>query len=868
MVEYIKYKYIEKKDTDQLTYESYINKNFSNANNSGIIKYQPVTQNNETTDTTSSDRTFPTFRVANSKINLDGIIRYNYFESRFEICKSNVFYSLSENDDGTNGNSYFKRLNFSSNYHKDKNIINKGNNKKQLGNIFKDIKVVPVNNVSNKFIDYNSDLIYSNPSFIYNFSNLFDIYDHNITFKPNDTSSYKVYVRKNYNFNKSDLWNSGTSIKLDLINNSFYEYTFEDYFPFYGNKFKKMYINKLGYISFLHSKQLINQGGIELFDMINYSKDSISSQYGSNFTNHKLNFEGRLNINSSENTTNGNGATIDFTLDSSNFINPNTIKINNIGSGYRVGDILTIEGTKATLVVKKIKEDIQYINYKDCLKDYRISFFNSDLQINSTNSDVYISKGHYNEIIITFSNIYHKDVLRVLNFQIRLWDNSSKTLENTFKNSSLYFSDDYFPLGSIEISYYISTITKFIVIDRKMTNMITKFDNVFIGLSNYIDYNLETFKPLNFGNLIDKTLNFKNSKGVPNLKARLIFKSDININDSHNRYTKNSANTIFLADIRDYNVIESENHFEWVTSYTESNGPNKYYIKIVKLTNINLVTLSGKIKKILLAISSENDENSSYSSLSVNHTNTHLLDEENKNKSFTDMNGDILTVENESILIDIEEIKSLGGGSTQNKDFITVYNNNHLNSKFFDSEIYKIELRIIRSGIVEGFNFIFKLDLITDSNLSQNLFLVGNDSEVNHEELYMKVIFRLGADKVPSNTSFDYAEILDISTLPSNNGPYNLVKNYSNYYKVLLGNAIYTIELLHNYDTNKISVGLVLELYTSDKIIIDYAKTDDNGGFPGLVLDNMFSNGGSSAIFYLKVYGNMYHYFNINIKLF
>ena len=90
MAEYIKYKYIEKKDTDQLTYESYINKNFSNANNSGIIKYQPVTQNNETTDTTSEDRTFPTFRVANSKITLNGVIRYNYSESRFEICKSNV----------------------------------------------------------------------------------------------------------------------------------------------------------------------------------------------------------------------------------------------------------------------------------------------------------------------------------------------------------------------------------------------------------------------------------------------------------------------------------------------------------------------------------------------------------------------------------------------------------------------------------------------------------------------------------------------------------------------------------------------------------------------------------------------------------
>ena len=621
MAEYIKYKYIEKKDTDQLTYESYINKNFSNANNSGIIKYQPVTQNNETTDTTSEDRTFPTFRVANSKITLNGVIRYNYSESRFEICKSNVFYSLSENEDGTNGTSFFKRLNFSSNYHKDNNIINKGENKKQLGNIFKDIKVVPVNNINNKFVDYNSDLVYSNPAFIYNFSNLFDLYDHNITFKPNDTSSYKVYVRKNYNFIKSDYWNSGTSIKLDLVNNSFYEYTFEDYFPFYGNKFKKMYINKLGYISFLHSKQLNKQNGIESFDMANYSKESSSKKLtGSTFTNHNLIFEGRLNINSLENTIDGNRATINFSLDSSGFIDSSTIKINNIGFGYKLGDILTIEGTNATLVVKKIKEDIQDINYQDCLKDYRISFFNSDLQINVFDSEVYISNGHYNEIIITLTNVYHKDILRVLNFQIRLWDNSSKTLENTFKGSSLYFSDDYFPLGSIEISYHISKIPKYVSAVKKETNIVTKIDNVFVGLSNYIDYNLETFKPLNFNNLIDKSLNFKNSRGVPNVKARLIFKSDIDINDADNRYTKNGGNTIFFADIRDYNVIEAEKHFDWVTSYIESNDTTKYYIKIVKFANRDGVTLSEKIKKILLAISSENDADSSnsfYSSLSV-----------------------------------------------------------------------------------------------------------------------------------------------------------------------------------------------------------------------------------------------------------
>ena len=169
------------------------------------------------------------------------------------------------------------------------------------------------------------------------------------------------------------------------------------------------------------------------------------------------------------------------------------------------------------------------------------------------------------------------------------------------------------------------------------------------------------------------------------------------------------------------------------------------------------------------------------------------------------MNANILTVNNESILIDIAELKSKAEGSTQNKDFITVYNNFY--SKSYDSEIYKIEFRIMDSGIPPGGESFSSGGGSSDYNLKSNIINVGS-----FEELYMKVIFRLDADKVPSNTSFDYPEVLDISTLPSNNGPYNLVKNYSNYYKVILGSTTYTIELLHNYDTNKISVGLVLEL--------------------------------------------------------
>ena len=112
-------------------------------------------------------------------------------------------------------------------------------------------------------------------------------------------------------------------------------------------------------------------------------------------------------------------------------------------------------------------------------------------------SDIYIGKGKYNELVITYNNFSYNDTSTLTNnynnFQIRLW------MEESTINSDdvLSYSDDYYPIGTIEISYGKS-----------------EYQTPLVG--NKTVYNELTYSPLNFSSLLD----FHGMK--PGLKVFLI----------------------------------------------------------------------------------------------------------------------------------------------------------------------------------------------------------------------------------------------------------------------------------------------------------------------------------------------------------
>ena len=101
-------------------------------------------------------------------------------------------------------------------------------------------------------------------------------------------------------------------------------------------------------------------------------------------------------------------------------------------------------------------------NYANFFTNFRIGAFGNLINNSENNTinqaDVFIGYGNYGEFVITYKNFSAfitdpNDPSKQLsdnvnNFQIRLWLNDSKT----FTDSTTY-SDDYYPPGTIQISY-------------------------------------------------------------------------------------------------------------------------------------------------------------------------------------------------------------------------------------------------------------------------------------------------------------------------------------------------------------------------------------------------------------------------------
>ena len=885
---------------DEITQDTYYEEKTGNLYSGGIIQYRDNSQetslSNVLTEWTknkysykyvengiekyftdkkiSIDTFYRSFRVSNclTDMNMEGILRFNYENLRFEICKNGIFTPITSTITGNNGKSYFKRLLFSDNIKKDNLIINKGENFTDIGNLFKEVSVVKDSNyISNKFVDYDSNLQYSNPSIIYNSANLFDLCRHNIIFKPNDTSSYNVYVRNNEGWIQNENWSNHLDISKNLRDNSFYEYNFSKYFPFYKNKFSKMYINKLGYISFISGTKLDKSKSIIELDSTQFTKETQLLTVG-------------LHTDISCIGGSGSGATIDFTVSTEGYIDSSTIKINKGGSGYEKDDVITINETDATIIVSKIREDKLELSYKKCLLDYRIAYFNGDLDFTYL-SKAYIGLGLYNEIVITFLNISINEKRQLANFQIRLWENGSETKTSRFSKTSdtdrkLYFSDDYYDEGTIQISYNVSTDN----------NILVNYNSVFVGLSGNIDYDTTTFKPLNFSKLINKQLNLKNSKGVPHLEARLIFKSEYDLGSD---YTKVGTNQ-YHAKIK----TEDGGDFNWKTSYVEEDNTFKYYVSILDLGVIDSSKLPSDFFIAILSIndsksiytigetedsmedetedlegllsggtsSSEASSGSSSSSSSVADTNQEFYYSDStainnnfilqKDKKKQQMDTIFTKLTDNIGFVSLSEINS----PTNNngfKDFKTVYES--LTNQLYDSCIYSVQFKLMDIPDEEEAND------PDEPTTSRKFNKISLSSEKKH--WYMKIIYRLRSDDLPFNTSFEKAIIFKSIGIY---GPYNIKKGYSNYYKVKLYNRKYTIEIVHLLNNTKPSIGLALEIYDINENIKCYSNTllntESKGIFPKIEFDNTGVEEGTD--YYLKVIGeNNFYYFGLKMSI-
>lgn len=442
---YEKYKFITIKSTDQETNTTFLEKAIQqgNENMGGIFKIKTHRNTNINLDDYA-------IRLSDTTIEEEGIIRFNYSNNRFEIFKNGSFLPITTDSNiqsVEDGSSKFKRFLFNDNFYNNSKIVNNDSLKADIGNFIKNINIKQNNNENRSFIEYDSTLFYSNPSIIYNLTNEFNLFNHSILFKQNDEESYKVYVRKNHILKsdnditknltstcfKYDEWYNHKDITNFMITDSFYEYTFSDYFPFYKNKFKKMYINNSGFISFSSGRKNVQINSIISYNLDNFYKGTI--ELNSNAINKILNIKGNIFKSNVEKGTSGTNATIDFnllqstiigiknvnnSLDTNVYTNNINISTINVSSGTNIG-IGGGSGCKVNfdIINNKIFKVYIYnggINYE----------INDKIKIEGTETTICVKNVTNNGIITELSNVdSNSDASQLINQQIEVGTTTS-----------------------------------------------------------------------------------------------------------------------------------------------------------------------------------------------------------------------------------------------------------------------------------------------------------------------------------------------------------------------------------------------------------------------------------------------------------
>nr|QDY51728.1 hypothetical protein 1_113 [Mimiviridae sp. ChoanoV1] len=754
-----------------------------------IIYYYKKTSNSFKIRVSNKERIL---RTNYSSIEYTGILRYNNLENNNFELYNNSFVLLTGNNKGNTGISNFKRLKFNDKYNSFNNNLNKGINKIFNGNIFRDISVKENSTNLNSYIDYNSDLIYSTPVFKYDDNNLFNLNNHYIKFRKNDSNSYKVYVRENDNFIKN--FTFVTNITDNIKNDGYYKFNFKNNFTFYNSNYSNMSINKSGYISFTNEGKLERKNYVSKLNIDNFT-------YGkSEITEPMPNINEYFSCETKIIKGNGSGLKIKFKYIEYQIgkyqIDKNTIRIIYGGSNYKEGDILSLDISESNdniIIVEEVSSDIFKSSYKNLLKGYNINFFRGELEFNYL-SKVYISEVDEDEIVITFLNLSYVNSYSLINIQIRLWCNNKVITSSTF-------SDENYLNGDIEISYKIS--------NRKNVNNDTflgnKFDNLFIGITNNIKYD-DNFNPLNFYSLIDDKYSFSRSRGVPKLDARIIF------DKSYNQQEK--------FDI---------NNDNWNSSYVEDDNNIKYYIKIFDLGSDdgNLPT------KFNAAVSSEFDYKIIKEYTGIDSGYFYNIEK----KYYSDMTvedlDDFILVKN----ISIDNMKPL---IVDTPIELTGLVNLYKYNSFYDKKTFELYDTMLNNVEFKYQNVLKEVNIYeTTNDLEQYIYSIDNIQK----NLFVKFYYRLNSDLYNNNTSFTNA--IKISSDKSN---IHIKKNESIYFQIVGSDPIPTsIELRYmnrwsgsNKGENIPLVGLSLELYDSDENIKLYSNTiiEDSSGHESIKIEN------------------------------
>ena len=489
-------------------------------------------------------------------------------------------------------------------------------------------------------------------------------------------------------------------------------------------------------------------------------------------------------------------------------------------------------------------------NYGNFFNNFRIGAFFGNLVNNSINNsnnqaDVFIGYGKYNELVITYKNFSAfvtdpNDASKLVsnnynNFQIRLWLNDSKT----FTDLTTY-SDDYYPPGTIQISYGNS-----------------EFQTPLIGLSNKVTYDELTYQPTNFNKLLDIDWDPSKGLGVPELRAQMVLNISNTIAKSNFKtlFVRDSTTLVEQNDDLFYLPLENKN---WLSSYSEIVDGIIYYSKIIDLGNVEVDSIAICIKSIFDHDVNE-DPTSSSALQKFSHCNDKIFTSENGDSNRNFSVDDVWKNIDETKLISLANLYDVNYNSE--KDYVNLYESESDDKGIYNTNLYRIQGRYDTFDVEQS-----------NTEATGNLKLY---SGATSKKLLIKIIYTLKSDiDSPTTNSFDNATL--ITTTPTISGAklstgFNFIPGNDDYFKLTV-NSFNRIEV-SLYDFMGISrrnYSLTMAIWREDivdgikirNILKDATSLSSSYEYPSHIIDNLVSSVelGENITYYIQVSGLLKSY--------